>query len=60
MNIVIPGGAGFVGRNLVRVLNSENYDLQSVTVLDKDEKNLEYAKRYGVKALHVDLADKGD
>lgn len=34
--------------------------MQSVTIMDKDEINLEYMKRYGVKALHVDLADKGD
>lgn len=60
MNIIIPGGAGFAGRNLVRVLNSENYDMQSVTVLDKNGKDLEYVKRYGVKALQGDLAEKGD
>ncbi|GEM_PF-3366254 len=59
-DIIISGGAGFVGRNLVRVLKSENYDMEEVTVLDKDEENLEYVKRYGVKALYVDLAEKGD
>jgi len=60
MHIIIPGGAGFVGRNLVRVLASENYDMKEITVLDKNEKNLEYVGKYGVKALHVDLAEKGD
>ena len=58
--IVIPGGAGFVGRNLVRVLKSENYDMNEITVLDKSEKNLEYVKKYGVKARCVDLSEKGD
>ena len=60
MNIIIPGGAGFVGRNLVRVLKSENFNMEEITILDKDEKNLEYVKRYGVNALYVDLAEKGD
>ena len=47
--ILIPGGAGFVGRNLVRVLHSENYDMNEVTVLDKDKSNLAFVKRYGDK-----------
>ena len=57
--IIIPGGAGFVGRNLVRVLKSENYDMKEVTVLDKDKSNLDFVKRYGVQTQHVDLAEKG-
>jgi nucleoside-diphosphate-sugar epimerase len=44
--IIIPGGAGFVGRNLVRVLHSENYDMNEVTVLDKDKSNLAFVKSY--------------
>ena len=47
-----------MGRNLVRVLASENYDMEKITVLDKNEKNLDYVRRYGVKALHADLAEK--
>ena len=57
--IIIPGGAGFVGRNLVRVLKSENYDMKEVTVLDNDKNNLEFVKRYGVQTQCVDLAEKG-
>jgi nucleoside-diphosphate-sugar epimerase len=57
MNIIITGGAGFVGRNLVRILTSKNYN---ITVLDKSEKNLDYLKKYDIKTLCVDLADKGD
>jgi nucleoside-diphosphate-sugar epimerase len=57
--ILIPGGAGFVGRNLVRVLYSKNYDMNEVTVLDKDKSNLEYVKKYGVKARCVDFGEKG-
>ena len=58
--ILIPGGAGFVGRNLVRVLKSENYDMNEVTVLDNDKSNLAFVKRYGVQTQCVDLADKGE
>ena len=57
--ILIPGGAGFVGRNLVRVHHSENYDMNEVTVLDKDKSNLAFVKRYGVQTQCVDLAEKG-
>ena len=31
---------------------------KEITVLDKNEKNLDYVRRYGVKALHTDLAEK--
>ncbi|KAF5417440.1 MAG: hypothetical protein C5S38_01740 [Candidatus Methanophagaceae archaeon] len=44
--IIIPGGAGFVGRNLVRVLHSENYDMNEVTVLDNAKSNLAFVKSY--------------
>jgi len=58
--ILIPGGAGFVGRNLVRVLKSAKYDMNEVTVLDKDKSNLAFVKRYGVQTQCVDLAEKGE
>ncbi len=60
MNIIIPGGAGFVGRNLVRVIASEGYNMKAITVLDKAERNLDYVRKYGVKALLADLSEKGD
>jgi dTDP-D-glucose 4,6-dehydratase len=53
-------GAGFVGKNFVRVLNAEHYDMHTVTVLDKNEKSLGYVKRFGVTARCVDLAEKGE
>jgi len=56
--IIIPGGAGFVGRNLVRVLKSEKYDMNEVTVLDNDKSNLGFVKCYGVQTQCVDLAEK--
>ncbi len=60
MKIIILGGAGFVGRNLIRVLNSENYDVKKITVLDKDKKGLEYVRKFGVEAFCTDLAEKKD
>ena len=60
MKIIIPGGAGFVGRNLLRVLKSENYIMNDITILDKNEKGLAYIRKYGAKAFHTDLADKKD
>lgn len=60
MKIMLSGGAGFVGRNLLRVLSSNDYDMSKVTVLDKDKINMEYVKKYGVKTVLVDLAEKGE
>jgi len=56
--IIIPGGAGFVGRNLVRVLKSKNYDRNEVTVLDNAKNNLAFVKRYGVQTQCVDFTEK--
>jgi nucleoside-diphosphate-sugar epimerase len=58
--LLIAGGAGFVGRNLVRVLQSSDYEMGMITVVDKDGKNLEYVKKFGVKAVQADMAEKGD
>lgn len=58
--ILIPGGAGFVGRNLVRVLKFKNYDMNEVTVLDKDKSNLDFVKRYGVQTQCEALSEKGE
>lgn len=47
--IVIPGGAGLVGQNLVAHLKRGGY--KNLIVLDKHEKNLEILKKY-----HPDIA----
>jgi len=60
MKIIVPGGAGFVGRNLVRMLYSTNQTMSNVIVLDINQKNLEYVKNYGVHAIHADLSKQGD
>ncbi len=60
MKIIVPGGAGFVGRNLVRMLHSTNQNMSDVVVLDINQKNLEYVKKYGVCAINADLSKLGD
>ena len=56
--VIIPGGAGFVGRNLVKflagVLPAEN-----ITVIDKSADHLQMVKKYGVKTVEADLSEKG-
>lgn len=59
-NLLITGGTGFVGRNLIRVLNSDDYDMKSITVIDKDDKYLDYVKKFGVNVVCADLSKKGD
>jgi nucleoside-diphosphate-sugar epimerase len=60
MKIIIPGGAGFVGRNLVRMLYSTNQTMSDVVVLDINQNNLEYVKKYGVRAINADLSKHGN
>ena len=57
--IIILGGAGFVGRNLARVLKESKFSMKDVTVIDKDAKNIEYIKQFGAKTLVADLSEHG-
>ncbi len=59
MKIMIPGGAGFFGRNFVRVWNEEGRSLKELVVLDKDSVGLESVKSFGVKTVCADLAVSG-
>lgn len=58
--IVLPGGAGLVGQNLVAQLKRRGYT--NLVVLDKHRSNLAVLRRMhpDVVAEYVDLADRGD
>ncbi len=58
--IIIPGGAGLVGQNLVANLKRIGYS--NLVVLDKHDANLAILRRFhpDIVAEHVDLADPGD
>jgi nucleoside-diphosphate-sugar epimerase len=58
--IILPGGAGLVGQNLVMRLKSRGYD--DLVVLDKHRANLAVLNRLhpDVTAQYADLAEAGD
>lgn len=60
MRVVLPGGAGLVGQNLVARLMSRGYT--DIVVLDKHRANIEILKRVhpNVTVEYADLAEKGD
>ncbi|MGZ7109067.1 MAG: NAD-dependent epimerase/dehydratase family protein [Methanobacterium sp.] len=60
MRIVIVGGAGFVGRNLVRVMLNEGFKPENITIIDLNEKNTNYLADYPVKTVIADISKKGD
>ena len=58
--IILPGGAGLVGQNLVARLKAKGYS--NIIVLDKHRANLEVLKRVqpDINVEYADLADSGD
>lgn len=58
--IIIPGGAGLVGQNLVARLKAQGYD--NLIVLDKFRANLDILRKThpDVTAIYADLAESGD
>lgn len=58
--IVLPGGAGLVGQNLVARLKARGYT--DLTVLDKHRRNLDVLRKLhpDVRAEYADLAEPGD
>jgi nucleoside-diphosphate-sugar epimerase len=59
LKILLPGGAGLVGQNLVAHLKQRGYT--NLVVLDKHRANLQVLSRLhpDVTALHADLAEPG-
>jgi nucleoside-diphosphate-sugar epimerase len=57
--IIIPGGAGLVGQNLVARLIAKGYT--DILVLDKHRKNIEVLKQVqpGIQVQYADLAEPG-
>lgn len=60
MKILLPGGAGLVGQNLVTRLKARGYS--NIIVLDKHRANLEVLKRIqpDVNVEYADLAEPGE
>jgi nucleoside-diphosphate-sugar epimerase len=58
LKIIIPGGAGFVGRNLIKFL-IQAVPAENITVIDKNTDNLKMVKKYGVHVGEADLSEKG-
>lgn len=59
MKIVIAGGAGFVGRNLVRVMLKEGFKAEDLIIIDSNEKNMNFFTDYNVKKISADLSKEG-
>jgi nucleoside-diphosphate-sugar epimerase len=59
MNVIIAGGAGFVGRNLVRIMLKEEFKPENITVIDIDQENLKFFDRYKIKTIKADLSEDG-
>lgn len=60
MKIILPGGAGLVGQNLVARLKAKGY--KNIVVLDKHRANLAILKQVqpDITAEYADLAEPGD
>jgi nucleoside-diphosphate-sugar epimerase len=58
--IILPGGAGLVGQNLVARLNDKGYS--NIVVLDKHRANIEVLKQVqpDITVEYADLAEPGD
>jgi len=60
MKLILPGGAGLVGQNLILRLKEKGYS--NIVVLDKHQKNIEVLKKVQPEVLvkYADLSIEGD
>jgi len=60
LKIILPGGAGLVGQNLIARLKAKGYS--NIVALDKHRANLEVLKRVqpDIAAEYADLSEPGD
>lgn len=58
LKVIIPGGAGFVGRNLVRILTG-TISPENITVISKNADHLRLVKQYGINIVQADLSKRG-
>lgn len=58
--IILPGGAGLVGQNLIARLKNKGYS--NLVVIDKHKTNLDILQKMhpDVKAIYADLAESGE
>ena len=59
MKIIISGGRGFVGQNLLKKMKKEGFEMQEITVIDKKMDD-GFCQKLGVNFLMADLAEKDD
>lgn len=57
MKILIAGGAGFVGRNLIRIMLNEGFNSKDITVVDINDKNLKFLEKYPINIIKTDLIE---
>ena len=60
MKSIITGGAGFVGRNLLRVMAEERLLLSDITIIDKSRENMEKLSGIPCTKVDGDLAEYKD
>lgn len=60
MKIVLLGGAGFVGRNLVRIMIGDGYEPMSIIAIDKDEMQLGKFEKLNINVHQADISVDGD
>lgn len=60
MKIIIAGGAGFVGRNLLRMMLQNGFKEDRIVVIDFNQENLEYFNDYNIRTVSADLSQQGE